>query len=190
MDALNNVTGAANDHTEEQKKHMYDQLPEEDRKKQSYTEWAKEAYHDQYEKWMPWIEDQYLKWFGKDNKASYVAKDTLDKGKVTGISQVDQLQGDVNNLVGNQFGKEGFLRPVGDLASKEGINRAERQGKDESGSYGGPVSGVSDPMIKGTQSAGQSVAGGAQAAGSTATEGVKSAGGYVGGMFGGGGEKK
>lgn len=30
---------------------MYDQLPEEDRHKQSYTEWVKEAYHDQYEKW-------------------------------------------------------------------------------------------------------------------------------------------
>jgi hypothetical protein len=36
---------------------------------------VKEAYHDQYEKWMPWLEEQYLKWFGKgDNKASYVTK--------------------------------------------------------------------------------------------------------------------
>lgn len=29
--------------------------------KQTYSEWAKGAYNDQYEKWMPWIEDQYLK---------------------------------------------------------------------------------------------------------------------------------
>lgn len=81
---------------------------------------------------------------------------------------------------------------MGDMASKEGVNRAERGGKDDSGSYGGPGSSVSDPVIKNAQGAGESVAGGAQAAGSTATEGVKSAGGYVGGMLGGGGgdEKK
>jgi hypothetical protein len=43
--------------------------------KQTYSEWAKHTYNDQYEKWMPWIEDQYLKWFGKgDNKASYATK--------------------------------------------------------------------------------------------------------------------
>lgn len=209
MDAVKNVGGSAQEHTEEQKKHMYDQLPEEKKQKQTYTEWVKEAYADKYETWMPWIEDQYLKWFGKDNKASYATKgkpyiseeqrrhlsnvfwiDTLDKSKVTGISQVDKLQDDVNNLVGNQVGKDGLLRPVGDMASKEGINRAERGGKDESGSYGGPASSVTDPVMKNAQGAGQSVAGGAQAAGNTATEGVKSAGGYVGGLFGGDGEKK
>lgn len=167
---------------------------------------------------MPWIEDQYLKWFSKDNKASYATKglltlpesciiilsglsnrlltysqfrwiDTLDKTKVTGNSQIDQLQGDVNNLIGNQVGQEGFLRPVGDAISKEGINRTERGGKDESGSYGGPASSISDPVINNTQKAGQSVAGGMQTAGSTAAEGLKGAGGYVGGMFG-SGEKK
>lgn len=82
---------------------------------------------------------------------------------------------------------------MGDMASKEGVNRAERGGKDDSGSYGGPGSSVSDPVMKNAQGTGQSVAGGAQAAGNTATEGVKSAGGYVGGMLGGGGggdEKK
>jgi hypothetical protein len=43
--------------------------------KQTYSEWAKSTYNDQYEKWMPWIEDQYLKWFGKgDNKAAYATK--------------------------------------------------------------------------------------------------------------------
>lgn len=108
---------------------------------------------------------------------------------MTGISQVDRLQDDVNNLVGNQVGKDGLFRPVGDMASKEGINRTERAGKDESGTYGGAAAGISDPVINNAQKAGKSVAGGAQTAGSTATEGLKSAGGYVGGMFG-GGEKK
>ena len=74
MEAIKNATGYGKDHSEEQKKQLYDSLPQEQKEKQSYSEWAKEAYHDQYEKWMPWIEDQYLKWFGKDNKASYAAK--------------------------------------------------------------------------------------------------------------------
>ena len=44
-------------------------------KSQSYAEWAKSVYNEKYEQWMPWIEDQYLKWFGKgDNKASYVTR--------------------------------------------------------------------------------------------------------------------
>jgi len=189
MDSLKNAAGSSQEHTEEQKKHMYGQLSPEEQEKQTYTEWAKEAYHDQYEKWMPWIEDQYLKWFGKDNKASYVTKDTLAKTKVTGIAQVDKLQDGVNNLVGDQVGKDGLFQPVGDFASKEGINRTERGGKDESGTYGGMAAGISDPVIKNSQTVGQSVAGSAQTIGSSATEGVKSAGGYVGGMFG-GGEKK
>jgi hypothetical protein len=37
-------------------------------------EWIKEGYQHQYENWMPWIEDQYLKWFTRDNKASYATK--------------------------------------------------------------------------------------------------------------------
>lgn len=61
--------------------------------------------------------------------------DALDKSKVTGIEQVDTLQDGVNNAVGQQVGKGGVLQPVGDMASKEGINRAERGGKDDSGSY-------------------------------------------------------
>jgi hypothetical protein len=62
------------EHTEEQKKQMYDNLPEEQKKKQTYTEWLYDVYAKQYENWMPWIEDQYLRWFGKDNKASYATK--------------------------------------------------------------------------------------------------------------------
>lgn len=74
MDNLNQKTGAET-HTDEQKQHFYDQLTEDQRKKQSFSEWVKEAYNEQYEKWMPWLEEQYLKWFGKgDNKASYVTK--------------------------------------------------------------------------------------------------------------------
>ncbi|KAE8372503.1 hypothetical protein BDV26DRAFT_274076 [Aspergillus bertholletiae] len=104
---------------------------------QSYYDWLREGYNAQYEKWFPWIEDQYLKWFGKgDNKASYVTKDTLNKSKVTGLKQIDQLQDDMHNLVGNQLGDNGLLSPVGKMISKEGINRAERRGKDEEGRYG------------------------------------------------------
>ena len=63
--------------------------------------------------------------------------DTLDKTKVTGISQVDNLQDGVNSLASGQLGKDGLLAPVGNLASKEGVNRMERGGKDDSGTYGG-----------------------------------------------------
>ena len=63
--------------------------------------------------------------------------DTLDKTKVTGVPQVDKLQDGVNNMVGDQVGRDGMLAPVGNMASKEGVNRAERGGKDESGTYGG-----------------------------------------------------
>ncbi|KAJ5364626.1 uncharacterized protein N7496_010339 [Penicillium cataractarum] len=151
-------------------------------KKQTYSEWAKGAYNDQYEKWMPWIEDQYLKWFGRgDNKASYATKgkllstvgntqakaktisiDTLAKTKVTGIDQVDKIQDDTANLVGNQIGDKGLLKPVGQFASKEGVNRAERNGKDESGSYMGPVAGLFDKGKEGASSAGSGLARGAE----------------------------
>ncbi|KAL4816897.1 hypothetical protein BDW67DRAFT_161082 [Aspergillus spinulosporus] len=155
-------------HTEEQKRHFYGILPEQERKEKSYTQWVREAYTEQYEKWMPWLEDQYLKWFGKgDNKASYVSKENLSKTKVTGNEQVDQLQDDANNLVGNQLGEKGLLAPVGNLVSQEGINRAERGGKDENGSYGGPLGVVTDPVIKGSKSVGSSVTDGARGVGSS-----------------------
>ena len=60
--------------TEEQKKQAFDALPDEQKKGQTYYEWIKGGYQHQYENWMPWIEDQYLRWFTKDNKASYAAK--------------------------------------------------------------------------------------------------------------------
>lgn len=43
-------------------------------KKETYREWASKYYNQKYESWVPWMEDQYLKWFGKDNKASYATK--------------------------------------------------------------------------------------------------------------------
>lgn len=144
----------------------FDKMSEQEQK-QTYMEWAKQKYNEQYESWMPWIEDYFLKWFTKDNKASYATKGTfsysfpfsatsslpfclcgephanmpspnpeqLGKTKVTGVEQVDNLQDGVNNLVAGQVGQGGLLQPVGDLVSKEGANRAERQGKDDKGSY-------------------------------------------------------
>ena len=61
--------------SEDQKKETFDRLPADQKKgKQSYYEWVTEGYHNQYENWMPWIEDKYLSWFTNDNKASYAAK--------------------------------------------------------------------------------------------------------------------
>ncbi|KAJ5700993.1 hypothetical protein N7493_012039 [Penicillium malachiteum] len=161
--------------------------------KQTYKEWLQEAYNNGYERWMPWIEDQYLKWFGKgDNKASYATKgssiptllphrvygfiisylhmiliisliDSLSKTKVTGVNQIDQLQDDTNNLVGNQLGDKGLLKPVGQFVSKEGVNRAERNGKDENGSYG-DFGTLTDVGSKGVNILGSGVAQGAESA--------------------------
>lgn len=171
--------------SEEQKKKAFDSLPEDQKKGMSYTEWIKQGYHKQYENWMPWIEDLYLRWFTNDNKASYATKDTLDKSKVTGVEQVDTLQDGVNNLVSQQVGKGGLLQPAGDMASKEGINRAERGGKDDKGSYGGAASSVTDPMVNNAKAAGEGAASGAQGLGSSVWSSAKSAGGYVGGILGG-----
>jgi hypothetical protein len=97
----------------------------------------------------------------------------MDKTKVTNIEQVDKLQDNVNSTVSGQVGQGGLLQPIGDMAGKEGINRAERGGKDDGGSY--------------TGAAGGSTAGGGylSSAGGSVWSGAKSAGGYVGGMFGG-----
>jgi hypothetical protein len=40
----------------------------------TYKQAASEYYNQKYEVWMPWIEDKYLSWFTKDNKASYATK--------------------------------------------------------------------------------------------------------------------
>lgn len=89
----------------------------------------------------------------------------------------------MNGLVGGQVGKGGIAQPLGDAVSKEGINRAERGGKDEQGK---PIEGQG-PLGGYGQSAADGVKGGA----SSVAGGAKSAGGYIGGMFGGGkGEQK
>jgi len=59
--------------------------------------------------------------------------ETLDKTKITGLSQVDHLQDSANGLVSGQVGQGGLAQPLGDHLSKEGINRAERAGKDDKG---------------------------------------------------------
>ncbi|KAI9734672.1 MAG: hypothetical protein M1834_002273 [Cirrosporium novae-zelandiae] len=98
------------------------------------TQWMKETYHHQYEIWVPWLEDKYLALIGH-NKTSYVAKDKLSQTKITGDKNVDAIQDGINEGVSGQFAQGGLAAPVGNLISKEGINRSERGGKDESGSY-------------------------------------------------------
>merc|ERR1711939_110961 len=80
-------------------------------KARTWGEWGGRHYTQQKESWMPWIEDKYLAWFTKDNKASYATKDSLGKTKVTGVDQVDNLQDGVNNLAAGQVGKGGLLQP-------------------------------------------------------------------------------
>lgn len=93
--------------------------------------------------------------------------DTLSQTKVTGSDKVDQIQDDTNNLVGNQLGDKGLLAPVGNLTSKEGVNRTERGGKDESGSYAGALSGVTDQVVEGGKGVASTVQSGAQNVGSS-----------------------
>ena len=103
----------------------------------------------------------------------------LDKTKVTGIQQVDTLQDGIHNLVGGQVGQGGIGQPVGDLVSKQFINRAERGGKDDQGrrlESQGPLGGY-----------GQGAMDGVKGVGNTVTGGVKGAGNAVTGLFGGGG---
>ncbi|KAF4982094.1 hypothetical protein FZEAL_2200 [Fusarium zealandicum] len=145
-------------------------------------EWSKQTYNSQYEKWMPWIEDFYLRWFTSDNKASYATKENLDKTKVTGIEQVDTLQDNVNHVASSQVGQGGLLQPIGDMASREGVNRAERQGKDDRGGYANE----NIPGASAMNSTASAVADGSKDAASKATAGLQGVGNSVGGLLGGG----
>jgi len=100
-----------------------------------YYQSAKNYYNKSYESWMPWIEDKALGWMGT-NKAAYGTKGELDKTKITGDKNIDSIQDGVNEGVSGQFKKGGLLEGVGNLASKEGVNRTERQGKNDKGGYG------------------------------------------------------
>ncbi|KAK3320146.1 hypothetical protein B0T19DRAFT_468356 [Cercophora scortea] len=147
-------------------------------------EWAKDQYNRQYEKWVPWLEDMYLYYFTKDNKASYTTHQNLDKTKITGIEQVDTLQDGLHGLVAGQVGQGGLAQPIGDLASREGATRAERNGKDAKGGYipeaAGPVAKGGNAVVGGVAEGGKEVAGAAQS-------GLKSVGSLLGGF---GGQKK
>lgn len=57
------------------------QTEEQGAKKQTWSEYGNKVYNEQYDKWVPWIEDLYLRWFTKDNKASYTTKGKLPKKK-------------------------------------------------------------------------------------------------------------
>jgi len=109
----------------------------------------------------------------------------LDKTKVTGIEGVNTLQDDLNSLASHQFGKGGLLQPVGDAMSKDGINRAERSGKDKDGNYlPSALTGGGDEAKTGggyLASAGSYVS----EAGSSVYNSAKGAAGYVGVMLGG-----
>lgn len=51
-------------------------VPQQKEGKQTWGEYGKQVYNEQYERWMPWIEDMYLRLFTRDNKASYATKGT------------------------------------------------------------------------------------------------------------------
>ena len=87
------------------------------------------------------------------------------------MDQVDQIQDDASNLVGNQISDKGLLKPVGQYMSKEGINRAERNGKDENGSYGVPGP-LADAGTKGANSIGSGLSQGAESGKNLASGGV------------------
>ncbi|KAI4233376.1 MAG: hypothetical protein L6R40_007102 [Gallowayella cf. fulva] len=89
------------------------------------TDWTKKKYDEYYNSYVPWLEDKYLAWFG-ENKTSYTAKDQLDKTKLTSDPSLNAVQDGVNTGVAGQFKSDGLLGGVGDLVSKEGVNRAER----------------------------------------------------------------
>lgn len=56
-----------------------------------YSQWIKSGYYAKKENWMPWIEDQYLRWFSNDNKASYATKGTRSSelGRVCAFLDAD-----------------------------------------------------------------------------------------------------
>jgi hypothetical protein len=63
------------------------------------------------------------------------ATENLDQTKITGNEQVDNVQDGLHGLVAGQLGQGGLAQPIGDLVSKQGINRAEQSGMDEQGKY-------------------------------------------------------
>jgi hypothetical protein len=64
---------------------MADKSQTKPQSQKSYKEAAGEYYNQKYETWMPWMEDQYLKWFTKDNKASYATKRSSPPSSIPSI---------------------------------------------------------------------------------------------------------
>jgi hypothetical protein len=68
--------------------------------------------------------------------------------------------------VSRQVGQGGIGQPIGDLASREGLNRFERQGKDDKGGYlpqqAGPFAQGGNSVIGGLADGGKKVTGAAQ----------------------------
>lgn len=88
----------------------------------------------------------------------------------------------MHNFAAGQVGQGGLLQPAGDLASKEGINRSERQGKDDQDGYAPsqvPGSKIANDTASAFVEGGKGVA-------TKSTDGIKGAGNYVGGLLGGG----
>ncbi|OCK95994.1 uncharacterized protein K441DRAFT_508876, partial [Cenococcum geophilum 1.58] len=114
----------------------------------------------------------------KDNKTSYVAKEQLSRIKVIGIEQVNTLQDGVNNLAAGQLGRGCLSESIGNLASEEGVNHAERGGKEE---YTRPIE-KQGPLGVYTVP----LAGNVGRGGGSLVEGAKGAGGSLGDWLGGG----
>jgi len=75
-----------------------------------------------YESTMRWIENTYLKWFG-ENRTSYGVKETLRQGEVSGNKDIDGVQRQVGDTIGNQFGKDGVGEGVGKIADQGFLSR-------------------------------------------------------------------
>lgn len=58
--------------------------------------------------------------------ANIIDAEQLDKTKLTNDSSLNSIQDGVNTGVSGQLKSDGLLGGVGDLVSKEGVNRAER----------------------------------------------------------------
>lgn len=108
--------------------------------------------------------------------------ENLDKTKVTGIKQVDTLQDGVHGLVAGQVGTGGLLQPVGDGLSREGVNRAERGGRDDKGSYAPGAAGrAANSVAEGGQAAASQAYSGGKAVAGKVGEGASALGGMLGG---------
>jgi len=67
-----------------------------------------------------WIEDTYLKYFG-ENRTSYGVKESLKSTEVTGNKDIDGIQRQAGETVGNTFGANGLAGGVGDALDKNVI---------------------------------------------------------------------